>query len=656
MLIEVNILKINMNALENYHIILDKSDFDALDSNKVNSGYQQVCSDLLEQKNNDLIHYANLEREVFGFQKSFRLDSKNGDVIGISWMFAGEKTLDNGSTEPFFWPDIKKIKDSDYEYLAKRYQEIKNLYAKTEFGILLLFKSPLPEHKHNDFKKELANLLFDLSKSYINKYKGDVKGSLSLTYYCNSIRGAIYISSKNKFHDLTEKYHKTIADEFYQVDITKKGAQNLLLEIVQIIIDNFKDIKELVVIKKVYEKCYLIAKETEKFLPWSSMSISEICLRLQEKSQISSEINWLEYKAYLFELLAEDAKKTGNINVIPGFIDNALSIYQLLKDDENTKRLESKYREKRGDVSFTQFRQKIPSESVEKISNHITQTITESDAEGILDTLSYTPMFPSIAKIRESAIEVKKYAVLQSMLPITIIDRFGNKIAQYDPDQNEYDSNFWQTYSFHFQLGNSILYEFFVQALKSRKITFSAIEKYLEKTWFYEPINRTFNNKTFEVFPKDTLIPPLELLFSELNKSLENESYAPNLVSSIDSLTLKIEGLLRFFCERIGSATFKRSRGSDIVMEKNIDELLFSLQHRSDGENKNITNFIEEDRIFIKFYLSEKVGENLRNEIAHGLMLIHDYSIYRIPVLISIILKLSKYRFVPLTNESNKNS
>jgi hypothetical protein len=158
------------------------------------------------------------------------------------------------------------------------------------------------------------------------------------------------------------------------------------------------------------------------------------------------------------------------------------------------------------------------------------------------------------------------------------------------------------------------------------------------------------------VFPKDTLIPPLELLFSELNKGLESDSYPPNLISSIDSLTLKIEGLLRFFCERIGFATFKRSRGSDIVMEKNIDELLSSLQHRFGGENKNITNFIEEDRIFIKFYLSEKAGENLRNEIAHGLMLINDYSIYRIPVLISIILKLSKYKFVPLTNESNKNN
>jgi hypothetical protein len=645
-----------MNPLENYQKILDESDYDASDSNKINSDYQKVCSELLEQKENDLIKLANLEREVFGFQKSFRLDSKKGDIIGISWMFAGEKTLEDGTKEPLYWPDISSFKDTDFEYIAKRYRECNNLYAKTEFGILLFLKSPLSEHKHNDFKKELAELLFELSKRYLTKYKNNEKNSLASTYFCNSVRGAIYISTKYKFQDCTEKYTKTIVDELFQISISKKGSQNLLFEIVQIIIENFKDIKELLNIEKIFETCYSIAKETEKELPWSSMTISEMCIRLQEKTQITPDINWLAYKAYLFELLAADAKKTGNVNVIPGLIDNALSIYQLLKDSGNIKRLESEYKEKRGEISLTQFRQKIPSESVEKISDHITKTIAESNSEGILDIFSYTPMFPTIEKIKESVTEVKKIAVLQSIIPLTIIDRFGNKIAQYNPEETEYDSNFWQTYSFHFQLGNSILYEFFVQALKSGKLTFESLENYLSKTWLYEPVQRTSNNKQYEVFPKDTLIPPLELLFSELTKSLKDEKYSPILVSSIDSLTIKIEGLLRFFCEKIGIATFKRSRGSDLVMEKNLDELLFSLQHRQEGENLNLTNFIEEDRIFIKFYLSEKAGENLRNEVAHGLMLIGDYNIYRIPILLSIILKLSKYKFIPQTNENNKNS
>lgn len=641
-----------MNALESYQITLDKSDYNAHDSNKINSEYQKVCTDLLENSQNDIIHYANLEREVFAFQKSFRLDKKTGEATGVSWMVAGEKKLDDGTTEPLYWPDITNFKDPDYEYLAKRYHEIKNLYAKTEIGILLFFKSPLPEHKHNNFKKELSEHLYDLSNIYLAKYKNDEKQSLSLTYYVNSISGAIYISTKNKFNDISIKYLKATIDEFSKIDISKNGAQSQLLELIQIFIDYFKEIKSFLDLQEVYAKCYSMAKEIEKSQLWSSMSISEICLRLQEKTQIPSDINWLAYKAAIFELLAEDAKRTGNVNVIPSFIDNALSIYQLLKDEKNTKRLANEYKEKRGEISFTEFRQTLPEESFKRIEEHINNTISKSDSAGVIEILSYTPMYPSIAKIKESVEEVKKVAVLHSIIPLTIIDRFGNKIAQYNPNESEYDSNFWQSYSLHFQMGTSILLEFFVQALKSGKMSFEILEKYLQQTWFYEPIIRSYNNKEIPIFPKDTLIPPLELIFSELNKKLENHDYSPNLVSSIDSLTLKIEGLLRFFCEKIGIATFTRVRGTDLVMEKNIDQLLSDIQHRPDGEKINITNFIEDDRIFIKFYMAEKAGENLRNEVAHGLMLINDYNIYRIPVLLSIILKLSKYTFISQQNDS----
>ena len=112
----------------------------------------------------------------------------------------------------------------------------------------------------------------------------------------------------------------------------------------------------------------------------------------------------------------------------------------------------------------------MPKENVDKINKHITKTIETSNSDGIIDVLSITPMFANLEKIKKSVIEGKKSAVLLSMIPLSIIDKYGNKIGQYNPDEREYDSNFWQTYSFHFQLGNSILYEFFIQALKSGKI------------------------------------------------------------------------------------------------------------------------------------------------------------------------------------------
>ena len=43
--------------------------------------------------------------------------------------------------------------------------------------------------------------------------------------------------------------------------------------------------------------------------------------------------------------------------------------------------------------------------------------------------------------------------------------------------------------------------------------------------------------------------------------------------------------------------------------------------------------------------MSEKIGWNLRNEVAHALLQIEDYTPDKVIVLFCLILKLSKYSF-----------
>jgi hypothetical protein len=49
----------------------------------------------------------------------------------------------------------------------------------------------------------------------------------------------------------------------------------------------------------------------------------------------------------------------------------------------------------------------------------------------------------------------------------------------------------------------------------------------------------------------------------------------------------------------------------------------------------------EEDRFFIKFFLSEKADYNLRNRVAHGLM----YGVENVFLVLTMILKLASYEF-----------
>ncbi len=60
-------------------------------------------------------------------------------------------------------------------------------------------------------------------------------------------------------------------------------------------------------------------------------------------------------------------------------------------------------------------------------------------------------------------------------------------------------------------------------------------------------------------------------------------------------------------------------------------------------------------RLFlIKYVLTEKTGLNLRNQVAHGLMDINEYSSKYCIIIFCIIMKLSKYKFVE-TKEGHRD-
>ncbi len=130
-----------------------------------------------------------------------------------------------------------------------------------------------------------------------------------------------------------------------------------------------------------------------------------------------------------------------------------------------------------------------------------------------------------------------------------------------------------------------------------------------------------------------------------------NQKYSPNLVLSIDSLTLKIEGLIRDICQLSGVTTFymrEDSKGRNIEREKDLNALL--------REERIKELFDEDDLLFFKFLLVEKAGYNLRHKVAHSLMLFQEYNINYMHLLILTLLRLAKYDFVNKEDATSDNS
>ncbi|MDD2413154.1 MAG: DUF4209 domain-containing protein [Bacteroidales bacterium] len=647
-----------MNTLEKYLKKIDESSYDCKDVHTINSEFQQVCKQLFEEGKQDIAAIADLDRQVFSVQKSFdkKEDNEKGIIDGLSWQMSGTQTLEDGSQVPLYWPDVTKYTQQDFEYFEKRYNECKNLYAKTEYGLMVYFGEKTVTSRHNDFKRQLCNELFQLSEEYHAKAnKGGEKNHYVLHFF-HSLRMAFSVAEKSNLEPELSNLIKYIFETHQNWDITKDGTLRILLDLSGLLSDYFGLSNKLIDFQKVVDKNLEGAEELEKTYVWGAMYAIDRNIAIEQKRN-KPVADLLKYKARLYEKLATDAESKSNLACV-NFAENALRIYQQIKIPDDISRLEKYYSELRGKFRLSEIRQELPKEHIDNMNERILKAVAENNERGIIHHFITSPWYDTIQNIKDRSVELSKKTVLLSMLPTSIMDKFGNTVDVFYTDEEKEKFSFWNSYTFNFQIGTQTMHRFFIEAYKAKKLNYASVISHLEGTWFNEVIVRNYHGQAVDVKPIDTLKPGLKRMFEELDSFFADNTYQCEFVTVTDSLTLKVEGLLRYFCEKIGIATFKtRQKGSDrLVMEKLLDDLLADIAHEPPLKPEQKTNFDEEDRILIKYVLAEKAGLNLRNAVAHGLMDVFEYSFEHVVVLFCIIIKLSKYKFIETKGDSHDNS
>lgn len=647
-----------MNALEKYLKKIDESSYDCKDVHTINAEFQQVCTQLYDEGDKDNVAIADLDRQVFSVQKSFdkKPDNEKGIINGLSWQMSGTQTLEDGSQIPLNWPDVTKFTPQDFEYFEKRYNECKNLYAKTEYGLMVYFGEKTLTSRHNDFKRQLCNELFQLSKEYYGKAdKGGEKNHYVLHFF-HSLRMAFGIAEKSNLEPELSNLIQYIFETHQNWDITKDGTLRILLDLSRLLSDYFGLSIKLIDFQKVVNKNLEGAEELEKTNVWGAIYAIDRNISIEQKRN-KPVADLLKYKAKLYEKLATDAERKSNLACV-SFAENALRIYQQIKLPDDISRLEKYYSGLRGKFRLSEIRQELPKEHVDNMNERIFKAVADNNESGIIHHFITSPWYDTIQNIKDRSVELSKQTVLLSMLPTSIMDKFGNTVDVFYTDEEKEKFNFWNSYTFNFQIGTQTMHRFFIEAYKAKKLSYASVISYLEGTWFNEVIVRNYHGQAVEVKPIDTLKPGLKRLFEELDSFFADNTYQCEFVPVIDSLTLKVEGLLRYFCEKIGIATFKtRQKGSDkLVMEKLLDDLLADIAHEPPLKPEQKTNFDEEDRILIKYVLAEKAGLNLRNAVAHSLMDVFEYSFEYVVVLFCLIIKLSKYKFIETKGDTHDNS
>lgn len=614
-----------METILDYYAEIDSPEFKEITDDDVLK--------LLQHPNPDHPDYTAAAREwmAFKIRKSFenKNDPSQGTVFGLSE--AGEEI-------DIYIPDVRNLKPEDYEYYENRYKSCSGLYPKTEYGLLVYFGQATPYSKRNDFKSELGFKLFELAKIYWDKSLEGGEHNLNFQHYFRILTLAFNIFQRAK---LTAELDVLCAEIIYRHnnwDIHRRDSLRGVLDLSGLMTENYFLFKNKVNFDDVVEKNLDAAKEQEKTYTWGAIYIVDRCIQIRAKQNVDSK-DLILYKAQLFEKMADERNEK---LACVSFIEMALRLYKKAKSTEKVAQMEAAYMATRSQIKLDiELFKEFPREFLDYITRMIAEKIDTSDENGILSELIDAGWFTDIEQIKAQAKENHRGDLAPLVANTVIKDKFGNTVDQYITKEEIEEMNFWEEYGFSYQIGMRKLHQFIIEAYKAGKLSYDSLMGYLENTWYNAPVTRTYNGHTIDVRVLDVLRPGLKLFFSELEASLKDmKNYHFDYITVTDTLTLKVESILRLYCEKKGMPTMKlRVKGGvQLMMEKLLDDLLSDLKDTPEKP----TGFKEEDRLLLKYVLTLK-GDNLRNRLAHGLMDAWEYNFPNIVILLVILLRLSNY-------------
>lgn len=376
---------------------------------------------------------------------------------------------------------------------------------------------------------------------------------------------------------------------------------------------------------------------------FGAIRILELGERIDYKSG-KRTYNWRKKIAESFEDLMN--QEAGNNDLTPMFLcQQALKNYKMIKDEKKVRELGKKYTEMIRSMKLERIEIEIDLKDrmrrFRRLRAFAEKLIRKNPAEIIGFLMHEKNLLPTNEDVEKAAVEYSKQSI---PFPKMIIDQSGHS-AQYFSDEAERKYfDVLEQYRLQLELDRIYLInEIFLAAIQQNKLSADIMLKFLrEHSWLGKTISKKLNNDQLIEYSWLSLIAPAFYeYFRQMHYFLLNPKNYPVFVLSIDSLTLKVEGLLRDICQFNGESTFYQTqdgKGRNITREKNIQALL--------NEESIKKLFDEDDLLFFKFLLVEKAGYNLRHRIAHSLMLFREYDIRYMHLLILAVLRLGKYDFV----------
>jgi hypothetical protein len=264
--------------------------------------------------------------------------------------------------------------------------------------------------------------------------------------------------------------------------------------------------------------------------------------------------------------------------------------------------------------------------------------LTES-SDTIYSLLGSAAFFPKYANVLQNS-KRQESSFLNYVTSVSF-DMNKNVKTQTDIQNKEFYDSYSQVLM---EKTMPIFHYILISGIKSGHLTAENFLRYLaEKTWIGKPVTKyDLGGDLVQSSWIKLLAPSIIEYFNQVLALNESKYFQPSFILCTDSLTLKLEGLMRSFCEQLNIST---SHGN----VKGVQEVL--IHNILDNEDFK-KHFSEDDILLFSFLFKNEHGLNLRNNIAHCFYNENNYSSDLILLLLASLLRLGKHNFRAINHRS----
>lgn len=528
-------------------------------------------------------------------------------------------TYSNGAS----YPNIEKLSDEDVEILKSCKKSTENFYIKAHINHFLFIKAKTKNKI--DFAKDSIDSYFELlKKDFINP--GENWSKIHLTFNNLSV---LVFKTNYRIEDF-----KNLA-----IDITKTSNIKVLVsDALEFLIEKVKKKKlEKKVLKGLINRCKHFIKNNDDNIRWS-----ETFIKYGRQISAINQANlqqWDLLQAKAYEKGMKQLVKFGNNEIAASsWCKDAIKYYKKAKAKTKVEKLYQKYNILCKKVKLQTIKGPVIdiSENIAKIKDYINNSSELDVIKGLF--LYFMPKY-QINKMH--AEKRKAESFLSNYFPISYTDIYGQVVGYAHTDEELFKHNLFEIYKNDIHLNTTLLFHYINYAIEKDKLTASNLIQFFKNTWLGKIIQKPVSNSETLVYQwLEHIEESIKSFYNKHKLFQKNKLYNLSFINETDSLTLKVEGILRDIVEfaKIKGYNVRKfkndSEGREISVWRSINELLW--------DDKIFEILKEDDVWFMRFFLTDSI--DLRNNIAHCLVLSPHQEQYYCGVywLLIILLRLSQ--------------